>query len=535
MTTDESGRADRLAAVAELRERAGGTDPEAAVAARAALGRLTSDDSRQVSSAAEEALAATSIALDPPRIDFGPVSPGTPRLSASVSIIGAPTARASRIKVTGPGLRARIAGDQLQVQWLPGAGTLSGKVSLDGPAGAADLTVTGHLGSGPLTGFAAEARQTALEQLGSLRPVAVERKPPRRSGKGLIIGLAATLVLLAGTGIAAAVSTNRSATPAVSAPPSAPPTTKPAPPREERLASVDKPTVAGTIRVGDEPEGVAVSPDSRTLYVANQSSRILSVVDLSTRTVKSVTLRNTARFVAVSRDGKRVFVSMYEKDLSGSGVAVVDAEKLTVLQNLQTGVQPYALSVAPDGRLWVPIHGGRNVEVYRAADLTLTGRVFVPENPHAVSFDADGQRAFTPDHESSTVSVIDTRNDQRLRSIPVSAFPHSLAVSPDGRTVVVACFGANAVDIIDTVTLARRGPFRVGTKPQAAAFATDSGHAYAVNEASNSVSVVDPRTGRVTATVPVGRSPRTMAVSPDGRFGYVSNGDDDTVTILRVS
>ena len=536
MTTDETGRADRLAAVAELRELADGTDPAAAVAARAALGRLTSDDSRQVSAAAEAALAATSIVLDPPRIDFGPVSPGTPRLSAAVTILGAPTARASRLKVTGSGLRARIAGDQLQVQWLPGAGTLSGKVSLDGPAGAADLAVTGHLGSGPLTGVAAEARQAALDELGSLRTATVRHHaepPKRRSGKGLIIALAAVLVLLTGTGIAAAVSTDQPA--AAPPPPARETTTNPPPPKEERLVSVDKPTVAGTIKVGNEPEGVAVSPDSRTLYVANQSSRVLSVVDLGTRTVKSVTLRNTARFVAVSRDGKRVFVSMYENDLSGSGVAVVDAQRLTVLQNLETGVQPYALSVAPDGRLWVPIHGGRNVEVYRAADLTLTGRVFVPENPHAVSFDADGQRAFTPDHESSTVSVIDMRNDQRLRSIPVSAAPHSLAVSPDGRTVVVACFEANAVDVIDTVTLARRGPFPVGTKPQAAAFATDSGHAYAVNEGSNSVSVVEPRTGRITATVTVGRSPRVMAVAPDGRFAYISNGDDDTVTILRVS
>ncbi|MBM2616573.1 beta-propeller fold lactonase family protein [Actinoplanes sp. LDG1-06] len=539
----DADRNVRHAAVGELLDLARGDDREAAVAARAALVELTSDDSRQVSAAAEEALASTSIALEPPRIDFGPVAPGTPRLEAVVTITGSPMALASRLKVTGGGLRARIAGDQLQVQWLPGGGPLTGMVSLDGPAGAADLPVTGHIGFGPLTGFAAEARQNAVAGLGSLQsafPPVRETELSKKSGKGLIVAAATAVVLLAGTGIAAAVTltgNETAAPPAVqqeptTTPPTAPPSPEAPAPRRE---SIDKPTVEGTIKVGDEPEGVAVSPDSRTLYVANQNSRILSVVDLTSGDVKSVQLRNTPRFVAVSRDGRRVFVSMYEDLLDGSGVAVVDAEKLTVLKNLNTGVQPYALAVAPDGRLWVPIHGGRNVEIYSAAEQKLEGRVFVPENPHAVSFDTDGRRAFTPDHESSTVSVIDMRNDQRLRSIPVSAAPHSLAVSPDGRTVVVACFQANAVDIIDAVTLERRGPFKVGTKPQAAAFATDSGHAYAVNEGSNSVSVVDPRTGRITATVPVGRSPRTMAVSPDGKFAYVSNGDDDTVTILRVS
>ena len=534
----DADRDVRLAAVGELRDLAVGSDPDAAVAARAALVRLAGDDSRQLSAAAETALAATSIALDPPRIDFGGVPPGTARLFATVAIRGSAMALASSLRVTGPGLRARIAGDQLQVAWLPGAGPLTGMVSLDGPAGAADLPVTGHLAAGPLTGPAATARQSALAGLGTLQarfPSAAPVKAParRRSGVGLIIGAATAIVLLAGTGIAAAVTLTGDKAPPVSSTP--PPVIGSKPPVAPRLTSVDQPTAAGTIKVGDEPEGVAVSPDSRTLYVANQSSHVLSVVDLASRRVRSVSLRNTPRFVAVSRDGKRVFVSMYEDDLSASGVAVLDAERLVAVQYLKTGVQPYALAVAPDGRLWVPIHGGRNVEIYTTTDQKLLGRVFVPENPHAVSFDADGQRAFTPDHESSTVSVIDMRNDQRLRSIPVSAAPHSLAVSPDGRTVVVACFQANAVDLIDAVTLERRGPFRVGTKPQAAAFATDSGHAYAVNEGSNSVSVVDPRTGRVTATVPVGRSPRTMAVAPDGRFAYVSNGDDDTVTILRVS
>ncbi|MDY7085006.1 MAG: beta-propeller fold lactonase family protein [Actinomycetota bacterium] len=735
---------EQLATVDELRGQAQSGERDVAVTARASLVRLIAADNPEVSAAARQAVRETSISLVPPRIDFGPVAPGTPRLSAAIKIGGAPIALTSTIKVTGAGLRARIAGGLLQVQWLPGDGPLTGMVSLDGPAGAADLPVTGHISAArttfdrleaewppaaaepsesvwpsggavpsesvwpsgaavpsetvwpsgaavpsetvlppgaalpldtapppetaqpaktgtvaaddaagpvptatfpttvePIDGeLATTTDETGLftpdpwgadapagwpgerERLDTTPPSADQRDvwpaettplvthaattddrdddepyrwvpletepaprggwaagdrapavpPPsrtRRRGKGLIIAGATALVLLAGTGLAAAVTLrNDQSSPTKQEQVAQPPANQ-----QGRTggsgdnggdqgsgagrgdetgsgnagqgnaeqkgngqavpASLDKPAVAGTIEVGDEPEGVAVSPDSRTLYVANQNSRILSVADLQSGQVRNVTLRNTPRFVTVSQDGRRVFVSMYEDDLSGSGVAVVDAQKLTVLRNLRTGVQPYALAVAPDGRLWVPIHGGRNVEIYESEKLT--GRVFVPENPHAVSFGTDGQRAFTPDHESSTVSVIDTRNDKRLKSIPVSAAPHSLAVSPDGRTVVVACFQANAVDLIDTGTLERRGPFKVGRKPQAAAFAVDSGHAYAVNEAGNSVSVIDPASGKVTATVPVGRSPRTMAVAPNGKFAYVSNGGDDTVTILRVS
>jgi YVTN family beta-propeller protein len=298
--------------------------------------------------------------------------------------------------------------------------------------------------------------------------------------------------------------------------------------------SIGKPTVVGTIQVGAEPEGVAVAPNSRTVYVADQSSRILSVVDAGSRRVTKVPLRNTPRFVSTSRDGRLVFVSMYEDDKSGSGVAVLDAASHKIVKYLSTGVQPYALAVGPDDRIWVPIHSQRRVEIYTARDQRPDGRVMVPPNPHAVAFSANLKRAFTADHESNAVSIIDMRTDRLLKSVPVSRAPHSIAVSADGKTVLVAGYEANTADLIDAASLRRTGPIRVGSRPQSVAFATDGAHAYVVNEGDDSVSVLDGHTGKVTATVRVGRSPRTIAVSPDGRLAYVSNGTDDTISVLRV-
>jgi YVTN family beta-propeller protein len=402
---------------------------------------------------------------------------------------------------------------------------------------------------------AVEARLRAEEGLGGTQAARVTVLPappvPRRAGATVLIAGLTALVLLGGVGVAVALTTGEqrdrtsagAPTPGPATAPgpaptttagSSPATSVPRVPLARRVVSIGKPTLVGTIRVGAEPEGVTVSPDSRTVYVANQNSRVLSVVDAVGRRVTSVRLRNTPRFVATSRDGRLVFVSMYEDDKSGSGVAVVDAASHKIVRYVTTGMQPYALAVGPDGRIWVPIHSRRRVEIYEARDQRPAGRVIVPPNPHAVAFSAKLARAFTPDHESNAVSIIDMRTDRLLKSIPVSRAPHSIAVSPDGRTVLVAGYEANAVDLIDTATLRRIGPFRVGRKPQSVAFAADGGHAYVVNEGDNSVSVLDGHTGAVTATVRVGRSPRAVAVSPDGRLAYVSNGDDDTISVLRV-
>ncbi|HKT03659.1 MAG TPA: beta-propeller fold lactonase family protein, partial [Rugosimonospora sp.] len=299
------------------------------------------------------------------------------------------------------------------------------------------------------------------------------------------------------------------------------------------LVSADRPAVRASVNVGTEPEGVAVAPDSRTVYVADQHAHVLSVIDVASRNVSSVGLTHTPRFVAVSRDGAQVFVSMYENDFSGSGVAIVDAATRSV-RYLNTGPQPYALSVAPDGKLWVPIHSQHRIEVYDPNTGARVAVVEVPPNAHSVAFSPALVRAFTPDHESNLVSVIDMRTN-RSTGIPVDTAPHSLALSPDQRTIIVACYGANVVDFIDPVSLRNTGRLPVGVKPRYVAFSADGSHAYIVNESSNSVSVIDVATRTVSSVIPVGHSPRTIGVAPDGRFAYVSNGGDNTVSILDVA
>ncbi len=562
----------RLAAVDDLAWFASGDDPEAAAAARHALQQLTQDDSRSVSAAAAAALGRTAMRLSPDRVDFGQVPPGTPALIADVAVEGPPlAAAAATVHVSGPGLRAALVGRQLRIEWQPGTDWLDGSVTVRGPAGWADVQVTGEVASGsPLSRAAVEERLRELEGAGDFpatrMTVMPEAPPPprrrrRRTGAAVLVSGLTALLLLGGVGVAVAWTNGQQQdkTPLARPAPSvavedtghahhltqdtlgAPPElAAPVPAEIQRVpiashaTSLGKPEVAGTIRVGDEPEGVAVSPDSRTVYVANQSSRILSVVDARSKRVTPVTLRNTPRFVTVSRDGRFVFVSMYETDKSGSGVAVVDAKSLKVLRYLGTGVQPYTLAVGPDDRLWVPIHGRGTVELFDPSGEKLEGRVAVPPNPHAIAFSADLGRAYTSNHESNSVAVLDMRTGKLIRSVPVSKSPHSVAVSPDGKRVLAAGYEADTADLIDAANLRRTGPFKVGRDPQCVAFAADGAHAYVVNEGDDTVSVLDGFTGAVTGTVKVGGSPRTVGVAPDGKLAYVSNGHDDTITVLRV-
>ena len=69
---------------------------------------------------------------------------------------------------------------------------------------------------------------------------------------------------------------------------------------------------------GKDPMGVAVDPDTRTVYVANGGDNTVSVIDASTRTVTAtVPVGRGPRGVAVDPGTHTVYVTI--TSLSGNG------------------------------------------------------------------------------------------------------------------------------------------------------------------------------------------------------------------------
>jgi len=99
-------------------------------------------------------------------------------------------------------------------------------------------------------------------------------------------------------------------------------------------------TVLGDIDVGQNPEGMAISPDNATLYVANADADTISVVDVDTLAVVDTwelhpddTLAIGASPVAIQATAGRVYVAC-----SGTNeIVVLDPDDGTVLGRIPTG------------------------------------------------------------------------------------------------------------------------------------------------------------------------------------------------------
>ena len=316
----------------------------------------------------------------------------------------------------------------------------------------------------------------------------------------------------------------------------APQAAAPAEPAPTVAASSGSPTVRSVLKVGQSPQGIAVSPDGSTIFVANIESRFLSVINITTPPLSAtIPMPGNPRYVAVSPDGRRAYVGMYSGDGADSAVAVVDTASKAVSSVVASGPQPYALATGPNGDVFVPNHGASDVSILDSANLKFGPAVTVQPNPHGVAFAPSINRAYTANHESNSVSVIDLASKAVVDTIPVGQSPHSVAVSPDGRLLAAANYADGTVTFIDTATNKVTGTNPAGTTPQHVAFAADSRHLYVVNEDADAISTIDQSTGAIVSTTAVGKSPRYVAASPDGRAIYVSNGDDGTVSVLDAS
>ena len=297
-------------------------------------------------------------------------------------------------------------------------------------------------------------------------------------------------------------------------------------------ASVPDPRQIGIMTTPPQPGFIAVDPTGQFGYVTNRGPRVLSVLNLANgRTVAEIPMPATPRFVAVSADGTRGFVSCYKNDDSNSKVAFVDLRTNTPTGEVDVDLQPWAVALAPDQRtLWVPSHSTGKIDVVDTVTATVTRRVPVAPNPHWVTF--AGPRAYVINHESNLVTVMDTATATPGRTIPVGRSPHAAALSPDGRRLAVSNFEGNDVMMIDTGTDRVTATIPVGAGPQHVMWAPDGRHLYTADVNANTVSVVDTVTNRSTAAIAVGPSSTSVALYDNGATALVTLLDGAKLAVL---
>ncbi|MGL6278164.1 MAG: YncE family protein [Gaiella sp.] len=294
--------------------------------------------------------------------------------------------------------------------------------------------------------------------------------------------------------------------------------------------------------VGAAP-GTAGEPTPVTLLVAGSTGASVYLVDERRGVQGRIRVGPAPHGVALAPGG-RAFVA------TATGVAIVDARRLvrTGFVRYRAAVGPpstgeyraggMGIASSPDGRYaYVGVHlstGRGRLEIVDTRRLRVVGSVRVGIRPFEVLASRDGRFAYSVDHDSYTVTVVDLRT-RRARTISAAPLgrgaydkPHYATLDGAGRLLlpyqgrVLLRLDPRSGRTTRTRLSAETHQHGIALAGGTRAVIVGTGPAGDV-DGPTSVSVVDLRTGAERVS-PLRRAHERVAVSPDGATAYLTGG-----------
>ena len=204
-------------------------------------------------------------------------------------------------------------------------------------------------------------------------------------------------------------------------------------------------TLLTTIPVGKNPGEVVANPASHLVYVVNQGSNTVSVIDSESLTVKKVlTVGNKPSAIAINPPANLVYVA------SASGNITAISGTQVVLSGNVGGV-PAALVVDTVlNQLYVMDTSRNQIEIFNATQGTLLGTLHTSLTPTAMALNVATNSLFVAcSGASGSVVVIDGIHRQILTTVPVATGTTSISVDPVTNVAVLVSPTANLHTIIN--------------------------------------------------------------------------------------
>ncbi len=224
---------------------------------------------------------------------------------------------------------------------------------------------------------------------------------------------------------------------------------KPAGPGMVSIIDAGSRAVIASIAVGKEPQGIAVGPDGRSLYVANHDQPLgtVAVIGIAAgQVIKNVTVGRDPQGLAVTPDGKWVYVvnrcggvpvctSADGAVIAPGSVSVIDTTTLQVVATIPVHLAPFGVAVTPDGTqvfvtntasddVWVIDTGSAVSDPSNAVlgTIDLDGG----SSPRGIAITRDGMTAYVANNGTDSVSIIDVEGQGVITSLPVGSAPIAL-------------------------------------------------------------------------------------------------------------
>ncbi len=268
---------------------------------------------------------------------------------------------------------------------------------------------------------------------------------------------------------------------------------------------------------------------SAPIFVLNSLDANVSIVDpVSYKELRRVPTGKEPHHLYLTPDEKSLMVA----NATGNTITMMDPKTGEVQRTLTDIVDPYQLQFSPDMK-WFVTAANRldHIDIYAwepqhpGAELKLVKRVQAGKTPSHIMIDKSSTTAYVTLQDSDQLIAIDLATQTPKWTVSVGKTPADVFLTPDQKTLLVALTGDSFVEAYDVSHGPAKLVKRIPTGAGAHAFRAqgDKHHLFVSNRTANTISRIDMLTLTVTDTFAVPGGPDCMDILADGKTLLVTS------------
>jgi YVTN family beta-propeller protein len=270
------------------------------------------------------------------------------------------------------------------------------------------------------------------------------------------------------------------------------------------------------------------------IFVLNSLDASVSVIDpVSWTEVRRIPTGKEPHHLYMTPDEKSVIVANAGSDT----LTFIDPRTAAIQREVRGIVDPYHLRFSPDMKWFVTAANRLNhVDIYRwdGANLSLAKRIPTGKTPSHIWIDSRSTTAYVSMQDSDELVAIDIATQAIKWRTRTGSLPADVFSTPDDRHLLVGMTGDDHVEVWDVSGKEPRKVKTIKTGQGAHAFrsAGDKRHVYVSNRVANTIGKIDLQTLALVDTFAAPGGPDCMEVVAGGRLLLVSSRWAKKLTVI---
>lgn len=287
--------------------------------------------------------------------------------------------------------------------------------------------------------------------------------------------------------------------------------------------------LAGGLLPGVLPARAGAQQPVHPIFVLNSLDASVSVVD-------PVSLKETKR-IAVGKEPHHLYLTPDERSLIvanavGNTLTFIDPRTAEVQRDIKGIIDPYQLRFSPDMRWFVTLANRLNhVDIYHweptnaEQPFRLAKRIPTGKTPSHQWIDSTSSTVYATMQESSELIAVDLGSQAIKWRVGTGKLPADVYLTADDKTLFVALTGDRFVEVYNVTTNPATLVKRIETGESAHAFRAvgDKRHVFVGNRSADTISIIDTQQQAVVGKLPAPGGPDDMELLADGKTLLVAS------------